>query len=211
MKLKVIALVGIGGLLTAAAAGAQLMRSGYEGPSYEVIQADGKFEIRAYESRIVAETAVSSSDWRKSTSTGFSRLAGYIFGGNEAEDGQSTKIAMTSPVESVPGSESDYTVVFTMPSNYNLQDLPVPNDERIRLLQRPGGVIAVRRYSGGWSEKAVAENRQVLLDALAEDGVDVLGDPELARYDSPFKPWFLRRNEILIPIDWSEQGERGTP
>ena len=31
-------------------------------------------------------------------------------------------------------------------------------------------------------------------------GLEEAGEPIWARYDPPFKPWFLRRNEILIGI-----------
>ena len=62
--------------------------------------------------------------------------------------------------------------------------------------------MAVRRYSGGWSEARYEEHRQVLRMALEAAAIDAIGDPVWARYDSPMKPWFLRRNEVMIEIDW---------
>ncbi|MDA0707365.1 MAG: heme-binding protein, partial [Proteobacteria bacterium] len=69
--------------------------------------------------------------------------------------------------------------------------------------------LAVRKYSGGWSESKFAENKRYLLDALSTDDINVSGDVEWARYDSPFKPWFLRRNEIWVPVEWPAGADQG--
>ncbi len=171
-----------------------------EEPDFDVLAEIESYEVRRYEPYLVAEVDVvgDGSDGRA-----FRVLAGYIFGGNEGRE----KMQMTAPVESRDKSLDDEdatTYAFVMERKYTLDTLPQPEDKRIRLLERPGRVVAVRRYSGGWSESKFAENRRVLLDALIRDKITVTGDAELARYDSPFKPWFLRRNEVLIPIVWSE-------
>ncbi len=171
-----------------------------EEPDFDVLAESESYEVRRYEPYLVAEVDVvgDGSDGRA-----FRVLAGYIFGGNEGRE----KMQMTAPVESRDKSLDDEdatTYAFVMERKYTLDTLPQPEDKRIRLLERPGRVVAVRRYSGGWSESKFAENRRVLLDALIRDKITVTGDAELARYDSPFKPWFLRRNEVLIPIVWSE-------
>jgi hypothetical protein len=175
-----------------------------EEPDFEVLEEREDYEIRRYSPYLVAEVDVVGDD---PGNRAFRILAGFIFGDNQSE----AKMKMTAPVISAPVDDKTTTFSFVMERKYTLDSLPEPNDERIRLLQRPGGVIAVRRYSGGWSQKAVIENRQLLLHALAEDGIETRGEPELARYDSPMKPWFLRRNEILIPVEWPEQGNQGTP
>ncbi|MDX2412613.1 MAG: heme-binding protein [Woeseiaceae bacterium] len=171
-----------------------------EEPDFDVLAESESYEVRRYEPYLVAEVDVvgDGSDGRA-----FRVLAGYIFGGNEGRE----KMQMTAPVESRDKSLDDEeatTYAFVMERKYTLDTLPQPEDKRIRLLERSGRVVAVRRYSGGWSESKFAENRRVLLDALIRDKITVTGDAELARYDSPFKPWFLRRNEVLIPIVWSE-------
>jgi hypothetical protein len=83
--------------------------------------------------------------------------------------------------------------------------LPKPTNPDIRLVQRPERVMAVHRYSGTWSEERYAEHEQILLEALAIDRVQTKGVPVFARYNAPFTPWFLRRNEIMIEIEWQEQ------
>ena len=85
-----------------------------------------------------------------------------------------------------------------------MDTLPQPENQRIRLMERTGRVLAARRYSGSWSESKFSENSKALRDALIRDKITVAGDSAFARYNSPFKLWFLRRNEVLVPIDWPE-------
>lgn len=183
-----------------------------EEPDFEVLAKYDAYEVRRYAPYLVAEVDVAGEE---SDGRAFRILAGYIFGDNQkSEKMQMTapvearakppgeKMAMTAPVISGAREDSITTFAFVMESKYTLDTLPRPNDERIRVLERPGRILAVRKYSGGWSESKFAENKRQLLDALAEDDIEFSGDPEWARYDSPFKPWFLRRNEIWIPIDW---------
>lgn len=168
-----------------------------EEPDFEVLAEREGYEVRRYEPYLVAEVDVVGGD---SDGRAFRILAGYIFGGNEG--GQ--KMQMTAPVESRDNSarEDVTTYAFVMERKFTMDTLPEPEDKRIRLLERQGRVLAVRRYSGGWSEAKFEKNRQALYDALARDSVRAAGDAEMARYDPPFKPWFLRRNEVLVPIDW---------
>jgi hypothetical protein len=174
-----------------------------EEPNFDVLAEHESYEVRRYEPYLVAEVDVVGD---KPDRSAFRILAGYIFGDNDGGE----KMQMTAPVESRDKSADDspdgdvQTYAFVMESKYTLNTLPQPEDKRIRLLERPERVIAVRRYSGGWSETKFSKNRQVLLDALIDDNIAVAGDAEFARYNSPFKPGFLRRNEVLIPIAWTE-------
>ncbi|MBM9535662.1 heme-binding protein [Desulfobulbus alkaliphilus] len=61
--------------------------------------------------------------------------------------------------------------------------------------------MAAVRYSGLWSEKNYFRYKMELESWIHERGLAIGGDPVWARYNSPFTPWFLRRNEILIPED----------
>ena len=55
-----------------------------ETPQYEVTSKHDGFEVRCYSEMIIATTSV-RSDYRGSTSSGFRRIANYIFGGNDKE------------------------------------------------------------------------------------------------------------------------------
>jgi hypothetical protein len=190
-----------------------------EEPDYDILAATDDYEIRRYDPYIVAETDVEGT-YKTAGSKAFNILAGYIFGNNRA----SAKMAMTAPVESRPATESvtmemtapvtsspsddnagRYTYAFVMEKKYTLETLPAPNDPRVRIRVVPARTVAVHRYSGSWSEENYAKHERVLLDALAENGISTRGIPVSARYNPPFTPWFMRRNEIMIEIEGGEQ------
>jgi len=91
-------------------------------------------------------------------------------------------------------------IAFVMERKFSLDELPEPIDSRIRLRRQPPRVMAVREYSGRWTPENFQEHTDSLLQALQRDGVSTMGPATLARYNSPFTPWFLRRNEVMIQI-----------
>lgn len=167
-----------------------------EEPEYEVLAETQVYEVRRYQPYIVAEVDVQG---RSADSQGFRTLASYIFGDNQG--GQ--KMAMTAPVESRDAEARDaITYGFVMERKYTLETLPAPNNERIQIREKPARVVAVRRFSGRWSESNIKGHERELLQALASDDLEVVGAVELARYNGPFTPWFLRRNELIAPVNW---------
>lgn len=182
-----------------------------EGPKYQVEQTYPSFEVRRYASYLVAETEVVGSR-EQAGNEGFHRLAGYIFGKNRgakriamtapAAEAKGAKIAMTAPVVEVPtGDGGDrFLIQFMMPSEYTRESLPEPIDDRIHFRQLAEKRIAAIRYSGTWSERRYQKHLQKLRTAMAEHGLAGAAEPVWARYDPPHKPWFLRRNEILIEV-----------
>ena len=171
-----------------------------EEPEFEVLKSNDDYEVRLYVPHIVAEVDVKGDEGDPGRAA-FRILAGYIFGDNEAE----TKMSMTAPVTSQAGGEGEgehFTYAFFMESSYTMETLPKPMDARIRLVEKPARVIAARRYSGRWSTSNYQKNESALMAALANDGVVLSGEPYLARYNSPFTPWFMRRNELLVEIEW---------
>ena len=171
-----------------------------EEPAYEVLLETKYYEVRRYQPYIVAEVDV-DEDFKRAGNTAFRVLAGYIFGDNEPQQ----KMAMTAPVTAQAGDgEGPYTYAFVMERKYTMDTLPKPDNPDVRLVQRPERVVAVHRYSGSWSENRYREHEKRLLDALAVDRVETTGSPVFARYNAPFTPWFLRRNEIMVEIDWKD-------
>jgi hypothetical protein len=165
-----------------------------EEPKYTVVLKNEEYEIRKYESVAVAETIV-NEDFENAGNTAFKILAGYIFGGNKSQ----TKMAMTAPVSQIK-TQSGFEVQFTMPKGFNLQNLPTPNDSRIKLIEIPSRKVAVYTYSGTWSESRYQERLAKFQAALKKNGVSTQGEPVFARFNSPFQLWFLRRNEIWINL-----------
>ena len=181
-----------------------------EEAEYTVVLQQQSFEVRRYEPHILAETIV-DGDFDNAGNKAFSRLFQYISGNNQSSEevemtspvGQgaaSEKISMTSPVGQ-QRMNSRWVVSFMMPSSYSLETLPEPKDPEVTLRQVPVRYIAAVRYSGFWSEKGYRLNKNKLDAWIDEAGFKALGEPIWARYDPPFTPWFLRRNEILVPIE----------
>lgn len=167
-----------------------------EEPYYEVLAETASYEVRRYDPYVVAEVDVRG---KSADRQGFKTLASYIFGDNRRNE----KMQMTAPVESRQTEEHEGTTYgFVMERKYLLDSLPAPNNERIRIREKPGRVVAVRRFSGRWSRENMVRHERKLLEDLKADSVEVLGDVELARYDSPFTPWFMRRNELIVHISW---------
>ena len=185
-----------------------------EEPAYEVLLETKHYEIRRYQPYIVAEVDV-DADFKRAGNSAFRVLAGYIFGDNEpqqkmqmtapVESREGVRMNMTAPVTSQPGDgDGPFTYAFVMERKYTMETLPKPTNPDIRLVQRPARVMAVHRYSGGWSEGRYEEHERILLDALAIDRIETTGAPVFARYNAPFTPWFLRRNEVMIEVDWED-------
>jgi hypothetical protein len=181
----------------------------FEQRAYEVEERDRDFEVRAYSQAIVAETNV-EGDFESVGGEAFRILVAYISGENEArqsiamtapvtQESKGTKIAMTAPVTQEP-SMRGYRVTFVMPSTFTLETLPVPRDGRIRLRQEPAQRFAAVRYSGFWSRSNYERHLEELRGWIDQRNLTPSGPPVWARYDPPFMPWFLRKNEILIPV-----------
>jgi len=181
-----------------------------EEATYKVVKKDNKFEIRDYAPHILAETVV-EGDFEEAGNKAFNVLFGYISGDNRSRE----KLAMTAPVSQEPKGEKikmtapvgqqrvqeSWAVSFMMPASYTLETLPEPEDPKVTLRHVPARRIAAVRYSGFWNEKGYLRYKLELESWIREKGHTIVGDPIWARYNAPFTPWFLRRNEILIPVD----------
>jgi hypothetical protein len=113
------------------------------------------------------------------------------------------RIEMTAPVVQRPASGTEgetFVVSFVMPDRFTLDTLPEPVDPRVRLREEPGKLMAVRRYSGRWTEKSYRENETLLLRAVEAAGLKPIAPPVYARYNSPFSLWFMRRNEVMVEV-----------
>jgi hypothetical protein len=179
-----------------------------EEPRFQVLEKDGSFELREYSAYIVAETRVEAG-FEDAGSLAFQRLFRYISGNNVAQQkiamtapvtqSASEKIKMTAPVSQVADGNA-YLVAFSLPSSYTLATVPKPLDPTVRIRQVPAQLIACWRYSGRWTESNYRDHEVLLRERINSRELIARGDPVLARYNPPFTPWFMRRNEVLIPV-----------
>jgi len=181
-----------------------------EETKFKLIESEGNFELRQYPQHIVAETLV-EGDFSEVGNEAFRRLAGYINGQNRgkqtipmtapvSQKAESVKIPMTAPVNQEKAGEK-WRITFLMPAQYTLETLPEPLDSRVELRKVPECLMAVLKYSGTWSKSRYEEKKKQLMEQNERRGLKQVGEPIFARYNPPFTPWFLRRNEVLIPVD----------
>ena len=180
-------------------------------PTYKLIKKADGFEIRKYDSYILAKVDV-KGNYKEATNEGFRILAGYIFGGNQrklsikmtapvVESNASEKIAMTAPVlETNSTSTTLRTISFVMPQQYNLNSLPIPNNESIKFEEVPARHVAVLSYSWYTNEARVNKKKEQLLEMLKKQNIEVLAQPQNARYNPPWTVPFMIRNEILVDM-----------
>ena len=179
-----------------------------EEPRFKVLEKDGSFELREYSTHIVAETRVEAG-FEDAGSLAFQRLFRYISGNNVAQQkiamtapvtqSGSEKIKMTAPVSQVADGNA-YLVAFSLPSTYTLATVPKPLDPTVRIRQVPAQLIACWRYSGRWTESNYRDHEVLLRERINSRELIARGDPVLARYNPPFTPWFMRRNEVWLPV-----------
>ena len=167
-----------------------------ETPNFKLIKKEGEFEIREYEPMIIAMTKVKSG-YREASSTGFRRIANYIFGGNQKQ----MEIKMTAPViTDVPNVKGMYDILFVMPSQHKFDDLPIPDDDNVELKVKELGKTAVIQF-GGWATESRATHYKEKLEQFIEtSGYEINSDYMVAQYNSPWALPPFRRNEIIIMI-----------
>lgn len=141
---------------------------------------------------------------------GFGPLFGYISGSNKPN----TKIAMTAPViqelkqkisMTAPVmqqvAESGSVISFVMPAHMTLDSLPIPNNSEVSLRSIQEQLVAVKRFSGRWTKESCDKNLNELMSRIADHGFEQAGPPRFARFNPPWTPGFMRRNEVQIPVE----------
>ena len=179
-------------------------------PKYQILVDSDKIEIRQYPPMVVAQTVV-NTDYKDSSSQGFNRLAGYIFGNNKNEQ----KMSMTAPVFQeqefaimdmmVPvmqqKTQKVWLMAFVLPQNYTVSSAPTPLDSAVLIKEIPSKKVAVIKYSGSLSEQGIEEKSEELKHWLFKKGYKPISTSRSAAYDPPWTLPFLRRNEVHIDIE----------
>ena len=161
--------------------------------SYNVQKEYDNFEIRTYEATLFTSVKLANNDYQNASSEGFSILAGYIFGGNNTGE----KISMTSPV--TMSLEDSMTMMFMVPKGMNQENLPVPNESKIKIKQEPEKTVAAMQFGGWANNEKIERYKQKLITALATEGISHHERFYLYGYYAPFEI-FNRRNEIVVEL-----------
>lgn len=208
------------GLLAAISFNQQAMA--IEEPKYDTIYSEGSFEIRRYAPLLLAETFV-DGDMDEASNKGFRRIADFIFGNNQAPgsntqssmamtapvtiEPQSSKIAMTAPVTLEPQTPSNdflavkkWRIAFVMPSTYSIATIPKPKNNEVKLREVPSQYFVVHRYSWLNTQTRVQEKTDETLQWSRQKSLQVIGSPQLSRYDPPWTLPMFKRNEIMVEI-----------
>lgn len=185
---------------------------------YQVVKHYEDFELRRYPAHLVAEVTT-DGPFEEAGNRAFRYLFAYITGANQSlrkvsmtapvvQTDAAEKIAMTAPVlqQSVndiagaaPGKQ--FRVAFVLPTAMTVETAPQPTDPSVHLRTVPASLAGALRFSGRWRETRYEQHVEELRAALAAAGLTALGSPRFARFDPPVKPWFLRRNEVLLDVE----------
>ena len=167
-----------------------------EQAKYEVLRKIGKIEVRRYPSLVIARVDGHGD-------SGFNLLFRFITGNNQQKSDiamtapvVSEQIAMTAPVLSETGS-----IAFIMPEGFTHETTPEPLDERVKIVEIPERTVAALRFSGRWSDSVFKKKTEDLLVEIKNAGLKTAGQVFSMRYNGPYTPWFMRRNEVAVQVE----------
>lgn len=218
------ALVGLGALFAGWVAwGVYASRTAEPVPYDELGGIDG-VQFRQYPAVVLAETT--APDQR----TAFRRLYRYISGANDGDESigmtapvQTSRgdvtapetsadsgdaMSMTAPVRTGQTDDGQVRMGFYLPAEYDAETAPAPTESTVTVRTEPEQTVAVRRFSWFAPQWRVGRQEQKLLETLDDAGLDTEGDPSLLRYNDPWTPPFMRRNEVAVPVETVTDGER---
>lgn len=168
-----------------------------ETQSYQIIKTEKEFEIRLYPSAIMATISMNAKTYKELSSVGFRKLASYIFGGNQSNK----NIAMTSPVH-MNINDTQSSMSFVMPSDYNKNNLPKPNDSSVTIITTAEEYIAAIQFGGYANDDDIKKYAAKLQSSLKAKGIEYYGNFRFLGYNAPYQFWG-RKNEIIVSIRWN--------
>lgn len=172
--------------------------SSIETQKYRVVKKEDGFEIRFYPKATFATIRSNGTNYKQVASSGFRKLAGYIFGGND----QNKSISMTAPVR-MEMSEKGSAMSFVMPEKYDMATLPKPKDATVEIKQSEEVYAAVITFGGYANDEKINDYTHKLVALLQKKNIKIIGGFNFLGYNAPYD-FIGRKNEISIPIEWKE-------
>jgi len=168
--------------------------SDIETPKYKVLKKYPRFELRQYESMMLATTNLGPASYDEKASQGFRTIASYIFGKNKSNE----KIAMTAPV--IYHADSISTLSFVVPRSKTKESMPVPIDQNLTFVVQAPKLLAVLDFGGFINDEKLAARMAELKKAVLKEGFQIKGKGYFFGYNPP---WQLigRKNEVAFELE----------
>jgi hypothetical protein len=194
MKIIMVLALAIVGIFVIFQVYATMSTQKTETQPYKVIRVEKDFEIRFYPAATMAVVSSKVKTYKELGSSGFRKLAGFIFGGNQDKK----QISMTSPVHMDFG-DSVSTMAFVLPAGYQEGNVPKPNDPGIAIKTSEPEYVAVVTFDGFASDEKIGEQKKKLEKVLNEQGLKHYGNFRFLGYNPPYQ-LFGRRNEVIVSL-----------
>ena len=150
-----------------------------------------KVEIRRYHPCVIADVLV-EAPYSQAANLGFRPLVTYISQNN---------IAMTAPVLQESTDLRSWIISFVMPEGMTVADLPNPQSSKVTLRTLAEQLAAVLPFTGITTTSKIQEKESELRLALTNESLTPIGTLRIARFDPPWKPGFLRYNEVILDLN----------
>ena len=170
-----------------------------ENQQYTVVLKEKEFEVRFYPATTIATINSSAKSYKELSGSGFRKLAGYIFGGNESD----TKIAMTTPVH-MDINDTMSSMSFVMPTKYSQENLPKPNDPNVIIKKTKDEYVAAINFGGFASDNDMKVYSSKLASLLKERKIVTIGNFRYLGYNPPYQ-LVGRKNEIIVAVEWKSE------
>ena len=163
---------------------------------YKLIKKEKGFEIRHYPAANMASISMNAKSYKELSSSGFRKLASYIFGGNQSNK----SIAMTSPVH-MDITDSGSSMSFVMPAEYTIDNLPKPNDSSVKIKTIAEEYVAAIQFGGYANDGDIKKYASKLESELKANGIEYYGNFRFLAYNAPYQ-FLNRKNEIIVSVKW---------
>ena len=169
-----------------------------ENPKYTILEKNNYFQIRKYDEMTIAKITTVGERY-EGLRKGFIPLARYI----GAKDREGPKISMTAPVMQQKIINDNWEISFYMPSKFDTDQLPNSENNQIKIVTTPSKIMAVITFSGVAKTELLENNFANLIKWIEEINYEIIlgSKPIYSYYNDPSTPGFLRKNEIMIPVE----------
>ena len=169
-----------------------------ENPKYTILEKNNHFQIRKYDEMTIAKITTVGERY-EGLRKGFIPLARYI----GAKDREGPKISMTAPVMQQKIINDNWEISFYMPSEFDTDQLPISENNQIKIVTTPSTIMAVITFSGVAKTELLENKFTNLIKWIEEINYEIIlgSKPIYSYYNDPSTPGFLRKNEIMIPVE----------